>query len=167
MNVDFTQDIFSGKQLLILGAGYVGAATADAFQHLGGRVSALTRNPIKAAELRLRGMETITSELTSSDWHDQLSKHPEFILNCVSSGGGGTEGYRRSYLEGASSIVQWGRGTHQTGHLVYTGSTSVYPQGEGKVVDESMPTDAAEDRTRILMETEETLRQWSGPWTVL
>lgn len=167
MNADFTQDIFSGKQLLILGAGYVGRAVGESFQRLGGHVTALTRNSLKADALRNQGFKTIEGEISSGDWHGRIENRPHFVLDCVSSGGGGVEGYRRSYLEGAKSIVQWAKETGQLGHLIYTGSTSVYPQGEGVVVDEMMPTDAPEDRSRILIETEDTISQWPGCWSIL
>jgi nucleoside-diphosphate-sugar epimerase len=167
MKSDLTQDLFSGKTLLILGAGYVGRAVGKSFQDLGGRVLALTRNSLKAIELRNQGMDTVEGEISGHEWHAQIESKPDFILDCVSSGGGGLEGYQRSYLAGAESIVSWGKQSSQAGHLVYTGSTSVYAQGEGTVVDESMPADAPEDRAMVLQATERTIGQWGGRWTVL
>ena len=139
----------------------------ESVQRLGGHVTALTRNSLKADGLRNVGFKTIEGEISSDDWHRRVETKPNFVLDCVSSGGGGTEGYRRSYLGGAKSILRWGKQTGQTGHLIYTGSTSVYPQGEGVVVDESMPANAREERSQILAETEHTISQWPGCWTIL
>ena len=78
------------------------------------------------------------------------------VLNCVSSGGGGIEDYRRNYLEGMHSVVTWLRGTRAVRAVVYTSSTSVYPQDGGVRVDESATTGGTE-RAEVLLTTERTL----------
>lgn len=164
---DSTKVFFAQKQLLVFGAGYVGGAVARAFLEAGGRVSAITRNPEKAAWLERSGVSPIVADIVGGDWAAQVPAAPDFVLNCVSSGGGGVENYRRSYLEGTREIIDWGQSTGQRGHLIYTGSTSVYPQGGGVWVDESMPANATEERSVILRETETLVGQWSGSWSVL
>ena len=104
MNPVFNQDFFAGKQLLIFGAGYVGAAVAQSFLDSGGGVTALTRNASKAARLRSQGIATIEGDLSARDWHDQVVARSDFVLNCVSSGGGGVAGLptvlpRRSQID--------------------------------------------------------------------
>jgi nucleoside-diphosphate-sugar epimerase len=54
--------------------------------------------------------------------------------------------------------------------LLYTSSTSVYAQGDGIRVDESMPAEGRNDAARILVETENLLRQAAIPssrWFIL
>jgi nucleoside-diphosphate-sugar epimerase len=75
----------------------------------------------------------------------------------VSSGGGGIEGYRRSYVEGMHSILGWARSSGGVGTLLYTSSTSVYPQSGGARVDETDSTDGAGDTARILLKAEALL----------
>lgn len=157
----------AGRHLIVLGAGYVGAALARAALARGLRVSALTRNPDKAAALAAAGAAPIVADLASSAWHARLSPEADFVVNCVSSGGGGIEGYRRSYLEGQRSILAWAAAARRAGTFVYTGSTSVYPQDGGVRVDEEAPTDGAGEADRILLEAEGLALAWPGRAFVL
>lgn len=157
----------SGKRLVVLGAGYVGAAVARAGLARGLTVAALTRNPDKAGVLAAAGISTVVAELSSATWHDQMPADAEFVVNCVSSGGGGPEGYRRSYVDGLRSILTWARRADRPGTLVYTSSTSVYPQDGGLRVSEMDSTEGAEGTARVLLEAEELSRSWPGRAFVL
>ena len=146
-----------GKRLVIFGCGYVGAALADAALAAGARVGALSRTPEKAAALRAKGLEVVVADLATADWHAQLAGGADFAVNCVSSGG--PENYRRSYIEGMQSILTWaGRGPAPVGTLVYTSSTSVYPQGGGSVVEETAPADGSTPNGAIIRESEVLLQ---------
>ncbi len=164
---------YAGKRLVIFGCGYVGSAVAlDAMAH-GAEVTALTRNPASAAVLREQGIEAVVADLAGPAWHEHIAGGPDLVLNCVSSGGGGTDGYRRSYVEGMASIVAWARQRGPAGTLIYTSSTSVYPQGGGVVVAEAAPTDEGtpSERARLLTEAEDVLRavgaEVCGRWFIL
>lgn len=152
------------KQFLILGCGYVGAAVADRALAAGWTVTALTRNPVTAATFEARGIRSVVADLASDEWHEQVPAAPEFVLNCVSSGGGGVEAYTRSYLRGMESIVRWRRRVPAAGTIVYTSSTSVYAFGGARRVDELMPAEPATERARILAETEATLAAARSAW---
>lgn len=157
---------------MVFGCGYVGTAVAVEALGRGAVVTALTRNVALAAELRSKGMETVVADLANRDWHGKIPPNPEFVLNCVSSGGGGLEAYRRSYVEGTRSILDWAKQGGTVGTLVYTSSTSVYPQGDGVRVDETAPTPSASasDRARLLLQAEDEIRGAGGVcrrWFVL
>jgi nucleoside-diphosphate-sugar epimerase len=153
------QGNFSGKRLVIFGAGYVGAAVAREAVARGMHVTALTRNQAKAEVLRASGMEVVVADLASGTWHGQIAGGADFVLNCVSSGGGGVAGYNHSYLGGMNSILQWASAPgNAAGTLVYTSSTSVYPQGGGITVDETAPTDGPAERPQVLVAAENALR---------
>lgn len=161
---------FSGRTLVVFGAGYVGGTIARQAAAAGLRVIALTRNPVKAAALATAGVETVIADLADSDWHSRVpADGVDFVLNCVASGGGGLDGYRRGYVDGLRSILAWGACGAAPGHLVYTGSTSVYPQGDGARVDESCePVAASPDDAAGLLRTAEKLAlDWPGRATVL
>jgi len=145
-----------GKRLIIFGCGYVGSALARAAVAAGAQVEALTRNPEKATALRASGLASVVvADLSGADWHGQLAPGADFVVNCVSSGGGGAAGYRQSYVAGQQSILAWAAaGLRPTGTLVYTSSTSVYPQGGGATVDESADADGATPNGRIIRESE-------------
>lgn len=144
-----------GKRLVIFGCGYVGSAVARAALAEGAHVEALTRNPEKAVTLRSLGLsKVVVAELSASDWHGQIGGGADFVVNCVSSGGG-PDGYRRSYLEGMASIIAWGaQGGMPIGTMLYTSSTSVYPQGGGAVVEETAAAEGATPNGKVIRESE-------------
>jgi len=121
-------------------------------------VTALTRNPEKAQTLAARGVRVVTADLTSADWHSQVDRAQDIVLNCVSSGGGGLEGYRRSYVDGTRSILAWAA-TGVPATFLYTGSTSVYPQGGGELVtEESSVGEGGSEAAGVLLEAEAMIR---------
>lgn len=147
----------ANKRLVIFGCGYVGAAVARAALAAGARVEALTRNPEKAASLRSAGVSpVVVAELGSTEWHAQIAPAPDFVVNCVSSGG--PDQYWQSYVVGMQSILSWAVATGPVGTMVYTSSTSVYPQGEGAVVDETAWAPGATPNGRIISESEVLLK---------
>lgn len=145
--------------VFIFGCGYVGTALAEAFLARGVTVGALTRNPEKAAALRAMGVsEVVEGDLHSSDWHGRVQGDYSHVVNCVSSAGGGIEGYRLSYFEGQRSILKWSAG-RKIERYIYTSSTSVYPQDGGVWVDETADTSAAPETGQVLCESEQLLLQ--------
>lgn len=148
---------FSAKTLCILGCGYVGEAVAREALQRGMSVSALTRNPEKAAALRELGLaNVVVAELDKGDWHTELAPDFDFVLNCVSSAGGGMDGYRKSYVDGQRSALQWAA-QGRVGTYVYTGATSVYPQSDGELVGEDDVGTELSEAGRILLGAEEVL----------
>ncbi len=156
MKADATGN-FAGKHLVIFGCGYIGGEIARQAVARGLRVTALTRNMGKAADLRARGIITVEADLAGNTWQKEVGP-ADYALNCVSSGGGGAEAYRHSYLAGMQAVVAWAERRGAVDTLVYTSSTSVYPQGEGVRVDESSPATGRDERTAVLVETEALLR---------
>ena len=144
----------SGKRLVIFGCGYVGSAVAQAALAAGARVEALTRNPEKAAALRAAGLtKVVVADLATMDWHAQLEGGPDFVVNTVSSGG--PDQYWSSYVVGMQSILTWAATASQpVGTLVYTSSTSVYPQGGGAVVDETAEAPGATPNGATIRQSE-------------
>lgn len=159
------------RRLLVFGAGYVGGTVACVARSAGLRVHALTRNPATAEALATAGVDVVVADFSSDDWHGRMPRDADFVLNAVGSGGGGIDGYRRSYVDGARSLVAWGAARQSVApvgaHVVYTSSTSVYAQGDGARIDESSLTEPVEETGRVILESEVSLRGWAGPWTVL
>lgn len=148
---------FRGKRLVVFGAGYVGGELARQALARGMQVTTLTRNAERAAALAALGAEAIVADLAGEAWHGRIAGGAEFVANCVSAGGGGLEGYRRSYVEGMASILAWARARGAAGTLVYTSSTSVYPQDGGVTVDETASTAGSGERAQLLLEAEAQL----------
>lgn len=161
---------FSGMRLVIFGCGYVGAAVATGAIDRGMKVTALTRNAANAYLLREQGIDVVVADLATTAWHGDVPTAPEFVLNCVSAASPGLDGYRHSYIDGMRSVIDWARGRGRVGTLVYTSSTSVYPEGNGAVVDETAPTAEAGERGRLLLAAESLLGTAAGAcdrWFVL
>lgn len=145
------------SSVFIFGCGYVGTALAQHLRASGVRVGALTRNAEKAARLRDLGLcQVIEADLDSDEWHAAIKGNYVAVVNCVSSAGGGLAGYRRSYLEGQRSILQWAR-SQAIEAYIYTSSTSVYPQDGGVTVDESSDTGNAPPTGQVVRESEALL----------
>ncbi|MEI6861409.1 MAG: NAD-dependent epimerase/dehydratase family protein [Verrucomicrobiota bacterium] len=158
---------FLGKRLVVFGAGYVGAEVARQGIVRGLRVTALTRNADKARALAAAGVETIVADLADDDWHARIAGGADFVLNSVSSGGGGLDGYQRSYVQGMQSVLAWAeRSGGPSGTLIYTGSTSVYPQDGGPVVTEAMAV-GGNEKADLLVATEALAARWPGRRWVL
>lgn len=149
--------LLANKRLVIFGCGYIGSAVAKAALAAGTRVEALTRNPDKAAALRAAGLSpVVVAELGSTEWHGQIAPAPDFVVNGVSSGG--PDQYWQSYVVGMQSILSWAAKAGPVGTMVYTSSTSVYPQGEGAVVDETAWAPGATPNGRTISESEVLLK---------
>lgn len=163
-----------GRRLAIFGAGYVGGALARRALANGWRVAALTRNAATAADLRAAGAEVVVAELAGESWWGapEFEGGAERVAVTVAAGGGGAEGYRRSYVEGLRSVVAWGRKLSAksresgsgvvVGSLVYTSSTSVYPQDGGVRVTEADVAGGEAETTRALIEAERIAGEWPG-----
>lgn len=153
----------AGRTVVIFGCGYVGTALATAALRAGATVTALTRNPDRAAGLRAAGLQTvIVGDLASPDWHAEIPG-ADHVVNCVSSGGGGAAGYRHSYVAGMHSIGAWlEKCGGARGVFVYTGSTSVYPADDGGWIDENAAIGGEEETTAALLEAERIVRGFSA-----
>lgn len=154
----------------MFGCGDLGGTVAREARRRGMHVTAVTRNGATAGRLRAGGIEAIVAELATTDWHAEIAGGADFVLNAVSSGGGGLDGYRRSYLEGMRSVLRWLHERGPAGTLVYTSSTSVYPQGGGTRVDEGAATAGTSERGEILLAAEDLVRGGGGAcarWFVL
>lgn len=159
-------EILRGKHLVVFGAGYLGGALVEQAVAAGLRVTALTRNAEKARMLAERGAVPLIADLADGAWENALPEGADLVVNCVSSGGGGLEGYRHSYVDGMRAVLAWAERS-PVGPLVYTSSTSVYPQDGGVTVDEEAPLGEAVGAPAILREAEDLVKRWPKRWCIL
>lgn len=147
--------------LTIFGCGYVGSALAREALARGWRVRALTRNPATAAALREAGIAVRIADIADRRWHRHWTDRGDYVVNCVSASSRDPDGYYHSYHGGSKSVIAWLSGASSPVQLVYTSSTSVYPQVDGRTVceedagepDDLTPTGA------VLREAEELYRE--------
>ncbi len=158
---------FEGKHLLICGMGYLGSRVAEQALQNGMRVTALTRSEEKAEVFRQRGYEMIVADLVQQQWYSKVEGPVDYILNCVSAGGGGIPGYIRAYIEGMHALLHY-CAYDFSGRLIYTSSTGVYPFTDGEVVTEDTEFEPQSETSKILHAAEGLLRT-AGPdgWAIL
>lgn len=158
---------FEGKHLLVCGMGYLGQRVARQALDRGMRVTGLTRTDEKAKVLRAEGFDMIVADLVQQGWYQEVTGRVDFILNCVSAGGGGVDNYIRAYIEGMHSLLHYCAGDF-AGRLIYTSSTGVYPFSDGETVTEETAFTPQAENAEILKTAEEFLQR-SGPggWTIL
>jgi nucleoside-diphosphate-sugar epimerase len=145
-------------RILIAGCGYVGTATADLFQAAGWEVEGWTQSRESAAQLAAKPYCVQAIDITNRTAVEAAASAFDVVIHCASSGGGGTESYRRVYLEGCKNLLAG----LQPRRFIYTSSTSVYAQTNGEWVDEKSTTEPVHERGQILCEAEEFVRQNGG-----
>ena len=134
----------------VIGAGFLGAALADACREAGSRV--LTIDPAAVADLRgCAGDESLLR-------HVLQRLAPDMVFCCAATHGGSPEDYRRSYLEPVEKLVALLRGVR----IVFCSSTSVYAGQGGETVSELSPPRAVSERSQILLQAEAVVLQSGG-----
>jgi nucleoside-diphosphate-sugar epimerase len=135
---------------VILGCGYLGTALARAMLAQGAAVTALIRNAARAGALRELGVApVVVADVAGDDWHASLTAADAAVVYCVSPSGEGLEGYQHAFGAGLRSLVRWLEMSAAAGHaparaVLFTSSTTVYPQTDGSWVDENSPAAPAQ-----------------------
>ena len=143
------------KKVIIFGCGYVGSELARVCLSKSWAVFAFTRNLQTADKLVQLGAEVHTGNLHSDSWWKEIPCRFDHVVNTVGAASPTVEGYEQSYLHGMQSILGWiekGGGALQS--LVFTSSSSVYPQTDGCLVNEESSTEDVSDRGEILLAAE-------------
>jgi nucleoside-diphosphate-sugar epimerase len=146
---------------LIVGCGYVGLPLGAELVRRGHQVYGLRRSSLAAAELKSAGIIPVCADITRPAELAALPSDFDWVVNCTASGGGDADTYRQIYLEGSRNLLTWLAGVPLK-KFVYTSSTSVYAQNDGSPVTEASPTEPEAGTARILVETEQLLRQAAG-----
>ena len=157
-------------RVLIAGCGYVGLPVGAELVRQGHEVFGLLRSTTRQAELQGVGIKPLVADITNPADLAKLPAPFDWVVNCVSSTGGGAEEYRRVYLQGARNLIEW-LAAAPPQKFVYTSSTSVYGQTDGALVKETSPTEPPAETARVFVETEKVLleaaRQKKFPAVIL
>jgi nucleoside-diphosphate-sugar epimerase len=141
---------------LIVGCGYLGIALGRELTHLGHEVFGLRRTAESNSDLKAAGIVPLLGDVTKLDSLVNLPSDYHWVVNCVSSSGGGAQDYRHVYLQGTRNLLEW-LSPAPPEKFLYTSSTSVYGQTDGSLVAETSPTEPTADMARTLVETEKVL----------
>ena len=130
--------------VLVAGAGWLGSSLARALSGSGHRVTAVRRDPGRAAALTSPEVNWLALDLAGEGAAEKLPRDLDAVIACQSAGAGGPEAYRRAYVECTRTLLDALRGAGRPSVLLYTGSTGVFGQRDGSDVDEeSMPAPAS------------------------
>ncbi len=145
--------------LLIAGCGYLGQAVARMAMERGREVMGICQRESSAQALREAGIQARAVSLSDSDAVLKLAgdlPREMTVVHCAASGrGGGSDAYRAVYLEGMRNLRA---AFPAASRILFTSSTSVYPQIDGSVVNEDSLAEPDRETGRILRAAEsETL----------
>jgi nucleoside-diphosphate-sugar epimerase len=139
-------------KILVVGAGYVGAACAEHFLAANENVLCRTLSERSALELRKKGLLAVSGDCSLEEsWRD-FRFRPDVVLYCPATGGGDAGAYRQTYVRGMEMTL---RHVPKEARLFYTSSTSVYAQDDGSWVDESSSLAPTAETSKVLLEAEQ------------
>lgn len=136
---------------LIVGCGYLGRVVARRWLAAGHHVTALTRS--RADELSSLGIDPVVGDVTDSALRLPAADTVLYAVGLDRSAG---KSMREVYVGGLANVLAVLPAVRR---FVYVSSTSVYGQADGGWVDETAPTEPAEENGRIVLEAEQLLRE--------
>lgn len=148
--------------VLVAGAGWLGSALSRALAGQGHRVTALRRDPARAAALASPGVEPISLDLCAPDAAERLPRDVDAVVACQAAGADGPEAYRRAYVVATRALLSSLGSCGRRARLLYTGSTGVFGQRDGSDVDESTPTMPTSPAAEVLVEAERAVLGAAG-----
>ena len=135
-------------KIAVLGCGYVGAEFARQAKAAGHEVLGVVRSEASRDKLRAEGIAAEAFDLYSGDWA-LLPKQFDAVVYAASTGGGGPEAYALAYDVGVRRALSWARVVGAQA-FVFTSSTGVYRQDDGRIVDEESVVGGAPTADAIL-----------------
>jgi nucleoside-diphosphate-sugar epimerase len=127
-------------KLLLIGHGYIGTAITHVFRAAGWEVTPCS----------LSGGDGVLACDVSEPASVAALPTADCIIHCAASGRGGAEAYQKVYVDGCRNLAEAFPGKS----LIFTSSTSVYPQTDGSVVTEESETSPDRETGRLLLEAE-------------
>ncbi len=139
--------------VLVAGCGWLGEALARSLARQGHRVTGIRRDPERARALATLGVAPLALDLARPGAASRLPPDLDWIVACQAASGEGADAYRDAYLRANEALLEAARRQGVRG-LVYTSSTGVFGQDDGRDVDELTSPHPASDNARVLVEAE-------------
>ena len=138
------------KRVVLAGCGFLGEVAAGLFFKSGWQVLGLCATAETAARLASLPFPVRVADISKPLSTLEGWSSVDLLIHCASSGGGDAQDYRSVYRDGLENLVAG----FAPGRVIFTGSTSVYDQQNGEVVDENSPTEPLRETAKILLEAE-------------
>ncbi len=149
-------------KIAIIGCGYVGTFLAGALSTLDHEVTGTRQTEEGIHEIQNTLHNAVILHSTCYEKLESILADQEVII--VSAGAKSKAEYGCCYLDLAKAIVQHASSSKT---VIYTSSTSVYLEKEGKEVDENSPVNIENPEMKLLIEAEkEYLKLQSKGWKV-
>ncbi len=148
-------------RIFVAGCGYTGARCADFFSATGCPVTGLVSSTDSAGRLADKPYEVLAGDAADSSALRALLAHhekPQILVHCLSGHGGrDAAAYRLTYVETLRHLLEILR----PAFCVFTSSTSVYAQNDGRIVTEDSTTGGTPTGD-VLVEAENLARSAGG-----
>lgn len=152
--------------VLIVGCGYVGTALGKKLAQRGDEVVGVCPTNESNSELEKAGIRPVVADITDSGSMRKILPFFDAVVDCVSSRRQGEAAYREVYLKGTLNLLSWARQSPRK-FVVFTSSTTVYPQSDGEWVDETSLTNPLHKSGRIILEAEKLFLHADPPAVIL
>ncbi|MEZ5405653.1 MAG: SDR family oxidoreductase [Verrucomicrobiia bacterium] len=152
------------KKLLIIGCGYVGQAVAKFFLEKNWQVTGWVRTENSARILQSLGIQPHVGDVAESEsWQLFATRFPlssfSVVLYCAASGRGEAQVYEQVYRRGMIHAMNY---LSEKIFLIFTSSTSVYPQNQGEWVTEESEANPETETGNVLRVTEQQVLARQG-----
>lgn len=137
-------------KICIIGCGYVGKAAAVKWKHEGHEITVTTRSLERAYELR---PYADLIYILNDNWQEIVEKQDIILLSVAPDN---KSDYIETYLRTAEKLTQ-SVSRSRVSQIIYTGSTSVYGEHQGRWVDENTIPQPFNAQGHILLSTEQIL----------
>jgi nucleoside-diphosphate-sugar epimerase len=153
---------------LVVGCGYLGERVARAWRAAGARVLTVTRRESRARELAAAGFEPVMADVTDPavDW-SYLRAVPDLTTVFWGVGFDARSGttHRDVHVAGLCRLLD---ALPAGCRVIFSSSTGVWGDEQGRIVDESSPVNPAREAGRVLVDAEALLHGHArGPGVAL
>ena len=149
------------RRALIAGCGHIGIRVVEMLDSQGCETSGIVHSTETAVErTRALGIPVVAGDIADAGSLAEICQQPPHaVIHCASSGrGGGESRYRHVYRDGCRSLAD----AFPDALLLFTSSTSVYPQTDGSDVNEDSPAEPDRETGQILREAEKIVLAHRG-----
>ena len=152
------------KKLLFVGFGQIAEKCVQEFQQSGAEIYAIGRRKRDIA-----GVTYWQGDIRSFEVLGRIAKENfDSIIITLSPDEYTAHAYESTYLHSVNALLGlWPKGRASSPRIIFISSTSVYHQNDGEWVDENSPTNPVSDTAKILLATEQLVRDYDGCGIVL